>query len=105
VTLNQLLLVFDGELQAQPLGYHLGNFFLHLKHVGHLSVVVLAPQLRTVCHIYQLCANHQTVIRLSDAARENRAHGKFVAGLQRIQLASFVAEHNAAGDYPKFGQS
>ena len=72
---------------------------LHRQQVGHLPVILIAPQLRSVRHVHKVRVNRNHVAALRNLAHQQRIHIQLFAYLLCIDLVPLVAEHRAAGHY------
>src|SRR5258708_36665704 len=99
--LGQALLLFSGQLHAQAFGYLPGDLFLERENVGDLSVVSLAPKLRSLGHIGQLRADHQSLAALDDPACQHDAYIQLAPDRLRVHIFSLVTKDGAARCNPK----
>src|SRR5215813_9041637 len=101
--LGQPLFLFATQLHAQALGYLPGDFFLEREDVGDLPVVPLAPELRSLHHIHQLGADHQSIAPLHNPSREYDTHVQLAPDRLRVEILALVAEYRAARRDAKLG--
>src|SRR5258705_12702644 len=69
---------------------------MHRRQIGKSLVVVRAPEVTVVAHIYQLCADDQVISALSYFACEHCTHPKRATDLLRIRQAAFVVKDRVA---------
>ena len=93
------LLLLTAQFQTQLRGDFTRNLFLNSENIVRFAVVLLTPQLRTVCDINQLCFDNQILAQLQDFTRQDGAHIKRAADLLWINFSTLVTEDGAAGHY------
>ena len=92
------------QLQSQLLSYFPCYLFLHCEDIRQIAVVVLAPELRVICDIYQLGTDDQPICYLTNSAREHRLYVELAPNLLRIDFLVLIAKDCAARHHPQFGK-
>ena len=93
--LGERLVTATGQAQFQRGHDRTGNVVLDLEHILHLPVEALRPQAEAVGDIDQLGRDAELVVRLADAAFQQRLHAKRVADLADVFATAF--ERKAGG--------
>ena len=96
------------QFDPQPRRDRARDFLLYLEDVLNLAIEALAPELRVVGGIDQLCLDHQVVAAVGDSAGEDRVDSQLAAQRSRIDLPTSIPKRRGSGQdlySPKSGEA
>src|SRR5215468_2290976 len=89
------------QADLQPLCNRVGNLFLNCEYVLQFPVVLLRPQMVSICDIYQLGGNPETISRSPDTPLENSSHIKLLADSAQIRILALERKRRSSRNYMK----
>ena len=90
------LQLFSGQPQAQLLRDLVGDLLLDRQDVGHVAIVLLAPQHGAIARVHQLGSDRERVDALHQPAFQHGAHPQLPADFLDILVLTLIAEHRVS---------
>src|ERR1700751_4457801 len=85
-----VLVTFERDLQ--PIRNREGDLVFKGEDVLHVAVITLRPQLKPICHIYQLGGNPDSVSCLPDASFQDRRDAQLARNLSYLNCSPLEGE-------------
>src|SRR5688572_7529808 len=97
-------LLFPRNFQPQFFDNLACDFTLRCQQVGHLAIVLLAPDQFVLTDINQFGADHQIIVALRYPSDEDRTYTEFISSFYSVSLFAFISKGYTGRGYSKVWQ-